>query len=77
MHKPFCGVCLQILAARLSQSGLASPSSGNIKRKMPQSNFTLKLLWRPHERTPAAKAQAQFICAVKRRSRRGLKINRL
>jgi hypothetical protein len=42
-----------------------------------QSNFTLKLLWRPRERTPAAKAQAQFICAIKRRSGRGLKINRV
>jgi hypothetical protein len=33
-----------------------------------QYNFILKLLRLPRERTPAAKAQAQFICAVERRS---------
>jgi hypothetical protein len=31
----------------------------------------MKLLRRPRERTPAAKAQAQFICAGERRSGRG------
>jgi hypothetical protein len=43
--------------------------------KLAQSNFKVKLLWRPRERMPAAKAQ--LICAVKRRSGRGLKINRV
>jgi hypothetical protein len=33
-----------------------------VPKKLNQSNFTLKLLWRLREQTPAA--QAQFICAV-------------
>ncbi|MDR2076739.1 MAG: hypothetical protein LBP61_07425, partial [Desulfovibrio sp.] len=54
--------------------GVGSEYIRNVCRgAVDQSNFRMKLLWRPRERTPAAKAQAQFICAVKRRSERNQK----
>jgi hypothetical protein len=61
MYNSLCKDLLANPCREMLAGGLCPPLRKHFKRKLLQSNFKVKLLWRPRERPPATKAQAKRV----------------